>query len=102
MTSTNNESVDYYGFDKNIKYNRASDYKPKKPFLSTRNFIIIIIVSIVAIVLLSSSFIAGYYSWNEFPNDSILIKSIKTYIAVLFSPIYLAYVFLKVTFFRTG
>tara|TARA_B100001093_G_C26011432_1_gene669914 strand:- start:28 stop:330 length:303 start_codon:yes stop_codon:yes gene_type:complete len=99
---SNSDKVDSYGFDNNFKYNRSSDYKSKKPFLSTKYFIIIIVVSILALLFLSSSFIAGYYSWNEFPNDSYITKSIKTYIAVLFSPFYLAYVFLKLSLFRTS
>ena len=100
MTNSD-QSVDSYGFNNNFKYNRSSDYKSKKPFLSTKYFIIIIIVSVFLLLYLSSSFIAGYYSWNEFPNDSYLTKAIKTYIAVLFSPFYLAYVFLKLSLFRT-
>ena len=98
---SNSDQVDSYGFNSNFKYNRSSDYKSKKPLLSTKYFIIIIVVSIFALLFLSSSFIAGYYSWNEFPNDSYLTKAIKTYIAVLFSPFYLAYVFLKLSLFRT-
>ena len=94
--------VDSYGFNKNFKYNRSKDYTSKKPLISTRNFIILLIVSVILLLLSSSSFIAGYYSWNEFPNDSVITKSIKTYIAVLFSPFYLFYVFLKLSLFRTG
>ena len=98
---SNSEQVDSYGFNKNFRYNRNKDYTSKQPFLTTKYFIIILIVGIICLFLLSSSFIAGYYSWNEFPNDSVLVKSIKTYIAVLFSPFYLAYIFLKLSFFRS-
>ena len=100
--SDNDNSVDYYGFNNDIKYNRQLDYLPKKPLISTRNFLIILVVSIVVIGYLSMTFMAGYYSWNEFPGDSNLIKIIKTYVAVLFAPFYLFYVFLKLLLFRSG
>ena len=102
MTNLDNESVDFYGFNDNITYNRSLDYTSKKPLISTKKVIIILIISIFAFAYLSMAFIAGYYSWNEFPNDSSIIKIIKTYIAILFSPIYLFYVFLKISLFRTG
>jgi hypothetical protein len=102
MAKSDNDSLDFYGFNDNIKYNRTVDYRVKKPFISTRNFIIILIISIILISYLSMTFIAGYYSWNEFPSDSSLIKVIKTYIAVLFAPFYLFYIFLKLSLFRTG
>ena len=44
--------------------------------------------------------LAGYYAWNEFPEDYVLNKVIKTYMAVIFSPMYLLYVFIKVTVFK--
>ena len=102
MASSDNESVDLYGFNNDYKYNRSEDYKSKKPAISTRNVLLIFFVCIILIMYLSTTFIAGYYSWNEFPNDSVLIKSIKTYISVLFAPFYLFYVFLKLSLFRAG
>ena len=94
------QSVDSYGFNNNFKYNRSSDYKSKKPFLSTKYFIIIIIVSVFLLLYLSSSFIAGYYSWNEFPNDTNLVKLVRLWIAVVFSPLYIFYIFIKTTVFK--
>ena len=100
MGSDNEDTVDSYGFSKDVKYDRKNDYPNLKPDISVRKFALYIIVGIVVFFLLLTGMIAGYHSWNEFPNDTTLIKVIKTYIAVIFAPFYLFYVFLKVQFFK--
>ena len=47
------------------------------------------------------SVIAAYIAWNEFPKDIVINKSIKSYIAFIFSPIYLLYYFIKTTLFTS-
>ena len=100
MSSNNDDTVDSYGFSKDLKYDRKPDYPNLKPDISVKKFAIYIIIGILVFFLLLTGIIAGYHAWNEFPNDTNLIKVIKTYIAVIFAPFYLLYVFLKVQFFK--
>jgi len=99
--SSNDDDVDMYGFSKDVEYDRKNDYPNLKPNISVRKFAIYIVVGILVFFLLFAGIIAGYHAWNEFPNDSNISKIIKTYVAVIFAPVYLLYVFLKVQFFKS-
>ena len=61
-------------------------------------FITFIVILIWMYVL--ASFIAGFHAWNEHPDDLITHKIIKTYFAVIASPLYLLYIFLRIMFFK--
>jgi hypothetical protein len=98
--SSSNENYDEYGFNKDISYDREDDYPSLKPDISVKKFAMYLVIGVIVFFLLLTSVIAGYHAWNEFPNDKTLIKVIKSYVAVLFSPFYLFYVFLKVQLFK--
>ena len=100
MSSNDEDNIDSYGFSKDVKYNRKPDYPNLKPNISVTKFTLYIAIAILVFILLLAGTIAGYHAWNEFPGDSNLTKVIKTYVAVIFSPFYLFYVFLKVQFFK--
>ena len=99
---------DYYGFtkdydrtkDSQIKLKKNSDFGLKKKKKSSKKFWIILI-SVVVAIYFSMSVIAAYIAWNEFPKDIVINKSIKSYIAFIFSPIYLLYYFIKTTLFTS-
>jgi hypothetical protein len=101
MSSDNEDKMDMYGFSNNVTYDRKNDYPVLKPDISARKFAMYLVIGILIFFLLFAGVIAGYHAWNEFPNDSNISKIIKTYVAVIFSPIYLLYVFLKVQFFKS-
>lgn len=100
MSSNDEDNIDSYGFSKYVKYNRQPDYPNLKPDISVKKFALYIFIGIFIFILLLAGTIAGYHAWNEFPGDSNVTKVIKTYIAVMFAPFYLFYVFLKVQFFK--
>ena len=104
-------SNDYYGFER--QYDRRIDtinnleknddeygLKRKKPKNIAKIFWTVVIV-IGILIYASMSIIAGYIAWKEYPDDNLFNKSIKTYLAVIFSPCYLMYVFIKMTLFKT-
>lgn len=96
MTDTH----DNYGFNNNISFDRTKDNKTKSSKVDTRKIIYIIIGSIIGLLWLVSIIISGKYAWSEFPNDSNLVKLIRLWIAVVFAPIYLFYIFIKTTVFK--
>ena len=100
MSSNDEDNIDSYGFSKDVKYDRQPDYPNLKPNVSVKKFALYIFIGIIIFILLLAGIIAGYHAWNEFPNDSNMTKVIKSYIAVMFAPFYLFYVFLKVQFFK--
>tara|TARA_B100000941_G_C28445878_1_gene522281 strand:- start:770 stop:1105 length:336 start_codon:yes stop_codon:yes gene_type:complete len=95
-----NENYDDFGFNSVQMFDRTVGYNPIKPFPSTLQVVFIFMIVVIIVIYASMGVLAGYYSWNEFPEDYILNKVIKTYMAVIFSPIYMVYVFLKVTIFN--
>lgn len=91
---------DYYGFSNKYKYDRSLDYPVIKPKISTKNAIMYSILILISVFWISASVISGYHAWSEFPNDPVWVKSIRLYVAIVFSPIYLFYIFLKTTVFK--
>uniref|UniRef100_A0A6C0JID9 Uncharacterized protein n=1 Tax=viral metagenome TaxID=1070528 RepID=A0A6C0JID9_9ZZZZ len=91
---------DYYGFSNQYKYDRTKDYPVFKPKMPTAKVFFISVASLIAIFWLVASCISGYYAWTEFPGDPTWVKFIRLYVAVLFSPIYLFYIFMKTTVFK--
>ena len=94
------DSRDTYGFNNETSYDRARDNKTESSKVDTRKIIYIIIGSIIGLLWLVSIIISGKYAWGEFPNDSNLVKLIRLWIAVVFAPIYLFYIFIKTTVFK--
>lgn len=95
------KKIDYYGFDEKSQYNRSKDYPVKKIDAKTvgKWASIIVIVLIAAIILFMFGF-SGYIAWNSFTNDPVWLKMSKTYLAILFSPIFLFYIFLRSIVFK--
>ena len=93
------EHFDDFGFD-GTPFDRTAEYVPTKPFPSSLQVVAMFAGLVILIIYVSMGILAGYYAWNEFPEDYVLNKVIKTYMAVIFSPMYLLYVFIKVTVFK--
>lgn len=97
--------IDYYGFDEKSQYNRKLDYPVKSLSQSltkekvTKFVMISFSVIFIAIILFMFSF-SGYIAWNSFTNDPVWLKISKTYLAVLFSPVFLFYIFLRSIVFK--
>ena len=87
--------VDHFGFTNDYQYNRRLDYPQKKPNKNLISILIIILIVFASIILLSILSFSGYIAWNSFTNDPVLLKLFKTYIAIIFAPIFLTYNFLK-------
>ena len=101
----NNEEPthDHYGFPNKYKYDRTLDYQVETPLLgndSKKIFMYIFLVGFL-ILIISMGSISGYYAWFSFENDPYWVRIIRTYVAVLFSPFYIFYIFVKTTVFKT-
>ena len=46
-------------------------------------------------MILSGVSITSYIAWNEFYKDPLWMKLIKTWLAILFAPMFLSYMFFK-------
>lgn len=87
----NNEKCVNSGTSGDLKYNIGNNYA-KYAFVT--GFVILVWLYVLA------SFIAGFYAWNEFPDDLLVHKIVKTYFAVIASPLYLLYIFIRISFFK--
>ena len=99
-TSTNSDT-DFYGFSKNYNYDRTLDYgrSNQVKFSWQKTLLIIFSVSIICFFLLSAT-VSGYYAWNEIPDEKIWTKLVRLWIAVVYSPVYIFYIFVKTTVFK--
>lgn len=93
-------SQDSFGFQTEYEYDRKKDYQPTPSNVSTKKVIYMVLIGTLVLFWLVSAMIAGKYAWNEFPNDSNLIKLVRLWIAVVFSPLYIFYIFIKTTVFK--
>ena len=93
-------SQDSFGFQTEYEYDRKKDYQSTPSNVSTKKVIYMILIGTLVLFWLVSAMIAGKYAWNEFPNDSNLIKLVRLWIAVVFSPLYIFYIFIKTTVFK--
>ena len=94
------DSKDDYGFFTKYNYNREQDYPVKKSNFNLKTIVFYIVVTFLIISIIISSSFAGYISWNSFTKDPLIIKIMKTNLAILFSPLFLAYVFIKSIIFK--
>jgi len=100
ISNSSNDKHDEYGFPNRDKYDRTLDYKPKVNKVSTKQLILYCIGGLVVIFWIFSAIISGQYAWNEFPNDSTLVKLARLWIAVIFAPVYIFYIFVKTSVFK--
>ena len=68
--------------------------------ISRKQILIGLLVGGTVLIWLSMSIVSGIHSWKEFPANSLWIKLMRTFIAVVFSPIYLFYIFLRLIIFK--
>lgn len=96
---SNNSAIDYYGF--NQEYDRKKDYPTKKFSPSDLGKPLLIIFGILCVVIILFMFgFSGYIAWNSFIDDPYWLKFSKTYLAIIFSPIFLFYIFLRSVIFK--
>ena len=97
--STDDSGTDYFGF-KN-EYNRSVDYPvyPVNPISLSKRLMTIGIIVLVILVVVMYGF-TGYIAWNGFTNDPLWLKMGKTYIAILFAPLFLFYIFMRSVIFK--
>ena len=93
-------SQDSFGFQTEYEYDRKKDYQSTPSNVSTKKIVYMILIGTLVLFWLVSAMIAGKYAWNEFPNDNNLIKLVRLWIAVVFSPLYIFYIFIKTTVFK--
>lgn len=93
-------SQDSFGFQTEYEYDRKKDYQSTPSNVSTKKIVYMILIGTLVLFWLISAMIAGKYAWNEFPNDTNLIKLVRLWIAVVFSPLYIFYIFIKTTVFK--
>lgn len=91
---------DEYGFDKKYRYNREVDYPVKKSDFNIKTILFYICVTTAIVIIILSCSLSGYIAWNSVSNDPIIIKIIKTNLAIIFSPLFLTYVFVKSIVFK--
>ena len=98
----NPDNFDEYGFPHRYKFNRARAYRKHiRPSKKTNKYVIAKTLGIVFLIfIICSAFISGYYAWKEFPNDSVWIKLVRLWVAIVFSPIYIFYIFIKTTVYK--
>ena len=92
---------DDYGFERPQNDNSVgSSYG--FPQISSRFLIITIVVIVVLLITVGILLMGGsawYYSWYEFPSDTLSNKLVKSSVAFMFSPFYLIYTLAKLKFF---
>ena len=92
------DSKDHYGFDRiNISCAKGGKNNKKK---SVVGIVIGVVLGVLFLIYVGLSVFAGYYAWTEFPSESIINKLLKSIVGSLFSPFYLFYIFLKISFFK--
>lgn len=93
INKENRSNLDYFGFKK--IYDGASQKSVgQKNYIYSKLFYIFSFF-ILLIVILFILTISGFIAWKEFGDDPFWIKIIKTWIAIIFSPIFLSYIFMK-------
>jgi len=99
----NVDQTDYFGF-KNIKTlpkkEGTCSNKNREKQLNIKSILIWTLIIVTVCIIISSVCISGYIAWNEFEYNPVWAKLIKTYLAVLFSPVYLSYIFLRSLVFK--
>jgi cytochrome b subunit of formate dehydrogenase len=90
---------DVYGFRK--EYDRVRDYTPKiRGYNLTNKKIKRGFMYFCIIILLFLIIISGSHAWSSYPDDMMLVRLFRLWLAVMFSPFYLFYVFSKKTVFK--
>lgn len=97
--SVNKTKKDKFGFHTDFKRQLVKSNR-KTTKINYKKILLVSLVSIFLITFLLITGLSGYIAWNSFTADPKLLKISKTSIAILFSPIYLFYIFLKYIIFK--
>lgn len=95
-----NKDRDHFGFSNDYVYDRDVDYPIKSGAMHYGKTIFYIFAVIILVVGLLMYGFSGYIAWNSVTDDPIWIKSFKTFLAMLFSPIYLFFIFIRTVIFK--
>tara|TARA_B100000401_G_C52769438_1_gene702468 strand:- start:440 stop:757 length:318 start_codon:yes stop_codon:yes gene_type:complete len=100
-SESNPDNFDQYGFQHRYSFNRAREYYKVEPSSKTNNYIIAKTLAIgFLLFIIASGIISGVHAWRQFPMDSIWIKLVRVWVAVIFAPFYIFYIFIKTTVFK--
>lgn len=97
-SSNKSKNGDTYGFK--YKYNRSTDYPVQKPKKTVKYVLGVSAVGFIVVLWLIAASISAIHSWKEFPANPLWLKLIRTYVAIIFAPIYIFYIFVKTTVFK--
>ena len=103
MSSSENnpDNFDQYGFQHRYSFNRAREYQKVEPSSKTNQYLIAKTLAIgFLIFIIASGIISGVHAWKQFPTDSIWIKLVRVWVAIIFAPFYIFYIFIKTTIFK--
>ena len=97
----NPDNFDQYGFQHRYSFNRAREYYKVEPSKKNNQYIIAKTLGIgFLLFLVASGIISGVHAWKQFPADSVWIKLVRVWVAVIFAPFYIFYIFIKTTIFK--
>jgi len=99
-TKKDGGETDYYGFTNDYQYDRTVDYKTKRPKRNLKYTLTIIAIGFISIIVIFMLITTGWIAWNQFINDPMWLKLFKTWLSVLFAPIFLFYIFVKTVIFK--
>ena len=100
LSGEEDDKTDYYGFTSDYQYDRTVDYKTVTPKRDLYKYISVILIVFVLIVVLFMLLVTAWLAWNSFTFDPIWLKIMKTFIAILFVPVFLFYIFIKTVIFK--
>lgn len=105
MSESDNQ-VDEYGFPKSSEYNRKIVYdhigdttsKTNNSGSSSKTWgsILITILFLLFLFMYGSAVcVAGFHAYNEYGSLPFWLKIVRIYLAIVFAPFYLFYIFVK-------
>ena len=95
-----NKEKDYFGFSNDYQYDRNIDYPVANGIMHYSSTILLVLGIIILVIAILMYGFSGYIAWNSVTNDPLWIKSFKTFLAMLFSPVYLFYIFVRTIIFK--
>jgi hypothetical protein len=93
--------MDAFGFPKIEHKTNVEHYEDNSQPYSTKKIITIIISILVVLLFVSMAFVAGYHAYNEYIDMPKWLVFLRVYVAALFAPFYLFFVFVKTSIMTT-
>ena len=100
ISGSGQSTKDYYGFSKDFEYDRRVDYPVKKPRKNLTTILLFMAIGFGVIVVGAMVYLTIWLAWNQFSHDPIWLKIIKTWLSVIFAPVFLFYIFIKTVIFK--